>query len=131
MTPKGLARKIGRLRVEAPVTASYQRTLIARGVWDDRGVWYTSQKEHWIGWLLQYDGPGAYNRKRWKGRSAEFAYNHVRCPPMLLWLAEAAGVPKKKVLAAKRSALKAPQNLSGQSAALRKAIPWPIIEQCI
>jgi hypothetical protein len=90
MTPKGFARKIGKLRGTAPITASYERALIARGIWDNHGVWYTSQKEHWIGWLSQYDGPGAYNRKTWKGRSAEFAYNHVRCPPMcyglLRWL---------------------------------------------
>jgi hypothetical protein len=128
---KGLARKIGKLPIVAPITASYEQALIARGIWDKRRVWYRSQKEHWIGWLSQYDGPGAYNRKTWKGRSAEFTYNHVRCPPMLLWLAEATGVPKKDVLAAKRSALKASQNLGGQSAALRRAIPWAIVEQLL
>jgi hypothetical protein len=127
MTPKGFARKIGKLRGTAPITASYERALIARGIWDNHGVWYTSQKEHWIGWLSQYDGPGAYNRKTWKGRSAEFAYNHVRCPPMLLWLAEMAGVPKKNVLAARRSALEAPRNLGSQCAALREAIPWAVV----
>ena len=102
MTPKSLHRKISKLRVKAPITASYGRALVARGVWDDKGVWYTSQKEHWLGWLSEYDGPGAYNRKSWKGRSAEFVYNHIGCPPMLLWLAEAAGVSKTKVVAAKR-----------------------------
>jgi hypothetical protein len=131
MTPKGLARKIGKLRVTAPIIASYERALIARGIWDNHGVWYTSQQEHWIGWLSQYEGPGAYNRKSWKGRSAEFAYNHVRCPPMLLWLAEMAGVSKKNVLAARRSALKAPRNLGSQCAALREAIPWALVESSL
>jgi len=128
MTPKRLAHKIRNLPVKAPITASYERVLIARNIWDDDGVWYTSQKEHWVEWLLEYDGPGAYNRKTSKGRSAELAYNHVRCPPMLLWLAEAAGVSKKQVLAAKRSALKARRNLGSQCAALRGAIPWSEIE---
>src|SRR5580704_12913912 len=105
MTPRGLARKIKKFPAVVPITASYERSLVARGVWDSEGVWYESQKEHWIGWLSEYDGPGAYGRKRGRGRSAEFVYNHIGCPPMLLWLAEAAGVSKTRVLAAKRSAL--------------------------
>jgi hypothetical protein len=128
MTPKGLARKIRKLRVTAPITAGYERALIALGIWDNHSVWYKSQKQHWSGWLSQYDGPGAYNRKTWKGRSAEFAYNHVRCPPMLLWLAESVGISRKTLLAARRSALKAPRNLGSQCAALRSAIPWALIE---
>jgi hypothetical protein len=103
--------------------------LIARGVWTDEGVWYTSQKEHWRGWLSEYGGPGAYGRKSWKGRSAEFVYNHIGCPPMLLWLAEAAGVSKTKVLAAKRSALAARGKRATHCAKIRTAIPWPVIEE--
>ena len=29
---------------------------------DRDGVWYRTQKEHWLGWLSQYEGPGAYGR---------------------------------------------------------------------
>jgi hypothetical protein len=57
-----------------------------------------------MGWLSEYNGPGAYSRKAWRGRSAEFVYNHIGCPPMLLWLAEVTGLPKAKLLAAKRAA---------------------------
>src|SRR5258706_9307900 len=57
-------------------------------------------------WLSEYNGPGAYSRKAWRGRSAEFVYNHIGCPPMLLWLAEVTGLPKAKLLAAKRAAHK-------------------------
>jgi hypothetical protein len=128
VTPRALSRKISRLRVAAPVTASYERALVARGVWSDEGVWYTSQKEHWQGWLSEYDGPGAYGRKRWRGRSAEFVYNHIGCPPMLLWLAEAAGLSRSHVLAAKRSALSARRNRATHCALIRKAIPWSAID---
>ena len=129
MTPRLLLRKIKTLPVKAPITASYGRALIARGVWDDEGVWYTSQKEHWLGWLSEYDGPGAYDRKSWTGRSAQFVYNHIGCPPMLLWLAEAAGVSRTKVLAAKRSALSARGNRATHCAKIRAVIPWPVIEE--
>jgi hypothetical protein len=129
MTPRSLLRKIKKLRVKAPITASYGRALIARGVSTDEGVWYASQKEHWLGWLSEYDGPGAYGRKSWKGRSAEFAYNHIGCPPMLLWLAEAAGVSKTRVLTAKRSALASRGRRATHCANIRTAIPWPVIEE--
>jgi hypothetical protein len=129
MTPRLLLRKIKELRVRAPITVSYSRALVARGVWSDEGVWYTSQKEHWLGWLSEYDGPGAYGRKSWAGRSAQFVYNHIGCPPMPLWLAEAAGVSRTKVLAAKRSSLSARGNRATHCAMIRAVIPWPVIEE--
>lgn len=129
MTPKSLRQKIKRLGIKAPITASYERALMASGVWSNKGVWYMTQKEHWLGWLSQYDGPGAYGRKTWSGRSAEFVYNHINCPPMLLWLAEASGVSKRVVLAAKRSALAARQNRGTHCAVIRKAIQWPMVNE--
>jgi hypothetical protein len=128
MTPKSLRTKINKLRIAAPVTASYGQALIVREIWSDKEVWYSSQKEHWMGWLSEYDGPGAYGRKSWSGRTAEFVYNHIGCPPMLLWLAEAAGIPKKDLLAAKRSALSGRPNRTSHCALIRKAIPWPAVE---
>ena len=129
MNPRSLSRKIKTLRVTSPITATYARILVDLGVWDDAGVWYATQKEHWLGWLGDYDGPGAYGRKKWKGRSAEFVYNHIGCPPMLLWLAEAAGVSRTKVMAAKRAALSAKRNRATHCAVLRRVIPWPLIEE--
>jgi hypothetical protein len=129
MTPQRLARKIKKCRVTQPITASYERALEREGIWSAEGVWYRSQKEHWSGWLSEYNGPGAYNRKTRRGRSAEFVYNHINCPPMLLWLAEAAGVPKTNVLAAKRSALAARQTRGTHCAVIRKFIPWQAIEE--
>ncbi len=129
MTPKSLREKIKRLGIKAPITASYERALMACGVWSNESVWYTTQKEHWLGWLSEYDSPGAYNRKTWSGRSAEFVYNHINCPPMLLWLAEAAGVSRRNVLAAKRSALATQRSWGTHCAVIRKTIPWSMIEE--
>jgi hypothetical protein len=129
MTPKSLRTKISKLKIAAPVAESYGKALIAREIWSDKDVWYSSQKEHWMGWLSEYDGPGAYGRKSWTGRTAEFVYNHIGCPPMVLWLAEAAGVPKRDLLAAKRSALLGPRNRASHCALIRKAIPWSVIEE--
>src|SRR5687768_1490863 len=41
------------------------------------GKWYLTQKEHWLGWLSGYDGPGAYGRKGGPHQDAMFAYNHI------------------------------------------------------
>ncbi len=97
MTPLILRRKILPLQSKPPITAAFERALIKKGTWTSEGVSYTSQKEHWIGWLSEYNGPGFYGRKATAGRSAEFVYRHVVCPPMLLWLAEATGVNRSIV----------------------------------
>src|SRR5216683_7276557 len=96
-------RKITKLRATRPITAGYERTPVIRGVWRSEGVWYRSQKEHWLGWLSEYDGPGAYGRKTSVVRSAEFAYNHVVCPPMILWLGETSGVKPSLIIQAKKA----------------------------
>jgi hypothetical protein len=129
MTPKSLRARISKLRISAPVTESYAKALNAREIWSDKEVWYSSQKEHWMGWLAEYDGPGFYGRKNWRGRTAEFVYNHIGCPPMVLWLAEAAEIPKKDLLTAKRSALAGGRNRIGHCALIRKAIPWSVVEE--
>jgi hypothetical protein len=125
VTPKSLFRKIKGLEVGAPITAGYERALMTRGVWSNQGVWYITQKQHWLGWLSEY----AYGRKTRSGRSTEFVYSHINCPPMLLWLAEAAGVSKRNILAASRSALAARRSRGTHCAVIRRAIAWPMIEE--
>jgi|SRR5262245_37144597 len=123
MTPKQLREKISRLPEFPPITGQFER--------DTRGgqrVWYKSQKEHWLGWLADFPGPGAYGRKKWINPSAEFVYNHLVCPPMVLWLGEACRVPKKKVIEAKQAALSAGSTFNAQCGAIRKIITWEMIE---
>jgi hypothetical protein len=127
MSPRTLAAKIRNLSARPRITTQFERILRNRGLWNRNGVWYTSQKEHWLGWLSQYDGPGYYKRKN-HNHQADFAYNHINCPPMVLWLGEASGIPKAKILAAKKAALSASPALPAQSAAIRKVIPWELIE---
>jgi hypothetical protein len=86
-----------------------------------------AHKHHWLGWLKGYKGPGHYNRKNCH-RSAEFVYNHINCPPMVLWLAEASGVPRATIAKAKHAALSVKPHLPTQSAAIRRIIPWEMIE---
>ena len=85
-------------------------------------VWYRTQKEHWLGWLEGYDGPGAYGRTQ-ANRDAKFAYNHIVEPKMLLWLVDAAGVPSELVQDARRAADRG-ATLMQQAVAVRKCMPW-------
>jgi hypothetical protein len=48
---------------------------------------------------------------------------------MVWWLGEASGVPSARVLKAKQAALAAGSVLAAQSAAIRIAIPWMLIEK--
>lgn len=87
-----------------------------------RGGWVGSTKEQWLGWLAQYDTPGAYDRKG-TGYDAKFAYNHVQNRQMLLWLLEVAGLDKATLAAARVAAEQG--KTAGQSAsAVRKHVPW-------
>lgn len=131
MTPHQLRRKIKGFEPAPPITLSFERALIKQGTWSADSVWYRSQKEHWLGWLSEYDGPGAYGRKALVVRSAEFAYNHVVCPPMVLWLGEASGVNTSLIMRAKKAALEASRSLQGKCAAIRKVVPWSKIEELL
>jgi hypothetical protein len=94
---------------------------------EPRAVSYRTQKEVLMGWLSEYNGPGYYGRANWN-RSAEFVYNHFHNAPGLMWLAEAAGVPKFALVKAKSAVLSAAENPASQAAALRQVIPWPLVE---
>jgi hypothetical protein len=129
MTPEQLRRRIYKLREHQPLTIRLERSLATADL-IRRPPWYCSQKEHWLGWLREYDGPGYYGRREW-GRSAEFVYNHVVCPPMVLWLGEAAGVPSNVIAAAGSAALSAGPSQASRSAGIRRVIPWAMIELCL
>ena len=92
-------------------------------------VWYCSQKEHWLGWLFHYEGPGYYHRQNWN-RTAEFVYNHINCAPMLLWLIEAAGVKTALVRSASRRLLARDPGPT-QCAAIRRVVPWNVVEAAL
>jgi len=94
------------------------------------GKWYQTQHEHWIGWLSEYDGPGAYGRDASVQRDAKFAYNHIVEPEMLLYLATAAGVENKKVSAA-REAAGTGKTLMQKAGIVRRHLPWSTVAEAI
>lgn len=97
---------------------------------DDPKKWYRTQREHWIGWLSEYHGPGAYERKAETKRDARFAYNHVIEPKMLVWLINAGGVSPHLVAAARREAAEA-ISMQQQSAIIRHHVPWEVVTQAL
>jgi hypothetical protein len=130
MTRRTLASKIAKLPATLPITTAFERELRKLRTWGTTSVWYSTQKEHWLGWLKGYGGPGYYERKNWN-RDAEFVYNHIVCPPMVLWLGEASGISPILVRKAKKAALSAKPTLPAQSAAIRRVISWVLIEEKI
>ena len=84
---------------------------------------YTTQKDHWLGWLDPDSGTGTYPRKTAPERDAQYVYNHIVEPKMLLWLVAAAGVSEELVEAASQASETA-TSLAGKSAAIRKQVPW-------
>jgi hypothetical protein len=80
-----------------------------------------SHRAHWIGWLSEYDGPGYYGRKLSRSRSAEYIYQHLHCAPMVIWLAELAGVDEKLLRLAVREAVPEPELYQDSPSAAARA----------
>lgn len=94
------------------------------------GIWYKTQKEHWLGWLKEYRGPGAYRRKGGSAREAKFAYNHVVNYHMLTWIIDAAGVDPKLVRQAK-AAVNDKKTLQANARVIRGIVPWEILADAL
>lgn len=127
MTKEQLRARIARLPGHAPRSDRFEKALAIR---KDRreDPWYGSQKEHWLGWLKDYRGPGYYGRKTWDV-VAEGVYNRVVNPAMLVWLADAAGVPAPDVTRAAKAALDGGSTMMQQSGSIRRVVPWRMIEE--
>jgi len=118
---------IKRLPAAQPITDAYEIEMYGPGPYD---VWYSSQKEHLVGWLSEIDGPGYYNRQSrdWKAKDS---YTHFQCAEGLLWLAEALGENPVTLRAAVEAMKAAPPRGGSQCAALRRVIPWSRIEELL
>ena len=126
MTPRTLRAHIRPLPEYLSRTRAMEQA-IGIGVGFD-GAWYRSQKEHWLGWLAEYSGPGAYGRSSQTPRDARHAYNHIQCAPMLFWLAEALGVEEPRLDVAFTAVTEIDVKGAPQCAALRRALPWDTVE---
>ena len=127
MTKRELRARISRLPPRAPRSDKFEKALARRADRRPDG-WFGRQKEHWLGWLDDYDGPGHYDRKNWDV-SAEGVYNRVVNPSMLVWLADAAVVPTPMVTRAMKAAPAGGPTMMQQSGSIRRVIPWKMIEE--
>lgn len=127
MTPKVLRSHIKPLPEYLPLTKALEDATGVGAGYDS--AWYRSQKEHWLGWLGEYDGPGAYGRSDAAQRNGEYIYNHIQCAPMLFWLAEACDIARPKLELAFEAVAQVERKGARQCAALRRTIPWSEIER--
>jgi hypothetical protein len=91
---------------------------------------YTTQKDHWLGWLDPTAGTGTYLRKTGQSRGPRDVYNRIVEPKLLIWLISAAKVPTDLI----RDALSeagAKSTLAGKSAAIRKCVPWSVVSEAL
>ncbi|MCA0438768.1 MAG: hypothetical protein LCH98_20305 [Actinobacteria bacterium] len=127
MTPDELRTILLGLPASCPISDDYKTRFRAAST---RKPWYAHQKEHWLGWLAEYSGPGAYGRAR-RSLDAKHAYNHFQCPPGLIWMAEALG--EDPAVVARAVDLATAQEADGKRVAtqcrvIREQMTWPRIE---
>ena len=91
---------------------------------------YTTQKDHWLGWLNPTTGTGTYARTGGPNRDARDVYNRIVEPKLLFWLAEAADV-HPNIRATAMTDASAKSKLASKSAAIRKHIPWPVLAEAL
>lgn len=129
-TPAQLRARIKRLSAHTPLTDRFHVAWSKLDPSDWKFSGHNTQQKHWDGWLSGYDGPGGYGRANWN-RTAEFVYNHVVNPGLLVYLAEAAGADSSKVRKAMRAAIAKGPTMSSMSGAVRKVISWADVQRCL
>jgi hypothetical protein len=91
---------------------------------------YTTQKDHWLGWLNPAAGTGTYPRTSGIDRDARDVYNRIAEPKLLLWLAEASEVSSSRIAAARADA-EIKEKLNSKAAAIRKHVSWTVISEAL
>jgi hypothetical protein len=126
MDAKGLRSVIENL----PNQGEYSQKLEAHPLLAiNRNPTYKNQKDHWLRWLGDYDGPGFYERKTHSGRDAKYIYNHIMCSPMVLYLPEAFGVSADLIRNAYDAVIKANDpKMAKQCRIIRCIIPFELLE---
>jgi ribosomal protein S27AE len=80
-----------------------------------------NDKDVWLRWLSKYPN---------QNRSAEFIYNALNHPGMMIWLAGAAGIDRRLI----REAVDAIDDTTTrmtQAATIRRYLPWVLIASCL
>lgn len=129
LVPSDLVRVIRLLPEDQPLTDALEGRT-SDGYPGPRKPWYRSQKEHLIGFIGEYGGPGAYGRRTFDGTARDW-YQRFQCAPGLLWLAEALG-EERGVLERGVAAIRdAGSRDATQCAAFRRVVPWERIEELV
>lgn len=128
MNARELQMIIARLPAPQPITDAFEGR--GEGVHLAKGAWYSSQKQHLMGWLGEYGGSGAYDRKN-PGKDARHFYTHFQCSPGLLWLAEALGEDQETLERGVEAIRGAGKKGAAQCGAFRAVVPWERIAALI
>ena len=91
---------------------------------------YTTQKDHWLGWLDPESGTGTYPRSGGKNRDARYVYNHIVEPKLLVYLIGAAKVDLNLVNEALKDAASV-NALASKSARIRRHVSWETVEAAL
>ncbi|WP_170339676.1 hypothetical protein [Ruegeria arenilitoris] len=96
-------------------------------------AWYANQKEHWIGWLADYEGPGAYVKVPNGNVAAENVYRRMVCTPAIFWLVvQSASIGRTATQALVTSILADPNAaMARHSAWIRRTVPWDSVQSAL
>lgn len=112
---RAFARKLQRLEPHLPISDAYESAYLPGE------HWWSSQREHLVGWFRELSGSGAYGRVT-RGLGAKYGYNYFQCAPGLLWLAEALG-EEAEVVQKAADVAGGKGRPATQCAAIRRVIP--------
>jgi len=130
-TPQALLERIELLSPKSPLTDAFAARWSAPSTPPREGAlaWSPTLHGHWLGWLAGYDR-GHHGPKEAK-RSAEFVYNHILSPQMLIYLAEAVGLSSRRLELATTAALADTTSLATMTGAIRKVVSWRTVERAL
>lgn len=116
------SRMLARLPEHTPISDGFENTNP-----QERGAWYSSQRQHMVGWFQAQatKGSGAYSRDE-PNRSARRTWQRLATPGGMIWIAEALGVPNETVKRAVDDARSEPEKRR-RCGIIRKHIPWETI----
>jgi hypothetical protein len=87
-----------------------------------KGV-YATHKDHWIGWLEEYDGPGYYSRSNWDV-DARTVYQRLNNGNMIVWINEAAGESPTRIRLTIAKMLQGGPRKQMMAMIARSFLPW-------
>ena len=107
-----------------PMQSRFKLLQTIRRLPDKVNLGLRSQRGRWIRWLAGYYREGYAQRDR----SAEFIYNALNNPEMMIWLAAACGA-QQSLLAAATDAIDRNASRMTQAASVRRILPWSLVSR--